>query len=284
MTDEPSQYAKAENESARFTMILNDAIRDDRISWRAKGILAGCMSHANSFQFSKSWIIEHGTEGRDAVNNALNELRKYGYLEDRISKCSKTGKILGWGLIFKDRPSEPKEDRLPENPSDGETVSLKTRQTGKPSDGKPVTIRRPINPEDQSQENQVAQRPATPETAARGSARFTAETKHIPFDLQNVAAMICEFFNEHKAGAKTKRAFDGLIKELLQIKLDKSGGIKAVQNQLSTAIKRSAMGEKKWASITYENWQRFGQGNQSNAKLQTPQLPMISVAFAEDMV
>ena len=127
-------------------------------------------------------------------------------------------------------------------------------------------------------------RSATPETAARGSARFTAETKHIPFDLQNVADDVCAFFNSHKSGAKTKRAFDGLIKELLQIKLDKSGGIKAVQSQLAVAIKRSTMGEKKWASITYDNWQRFGQSNAGSSKFQSPQLPMISVAFAEDMV
>jgi len=284
MTDEITQYAKAESESARFTMILNDAIRDDRISWRAKGILVGCMSHANSFQFSKSWIIEHGTEGRDAVNNALNELREYGYLEDWINKCRKTGKILGWGLIFRDRPSEPKGHRLPENPSDGKPVRRENRQTEKPSDGKPVTIRRPINPEDQSQENQVAAAPAAGSWAAQKSQRFAATPNQVPSDLQNVAAMICEFFNEHKAGAKTKRAFNGLMKELLQIKLDKGGGIKAVQNQLSTAIKRSAMGEKKWASITYENWQRFGQNGQGNGKMQVPQLPMISVAFAEDMV
>ena len=283
MTSQVSQYAKAENESARFTMILNDAIRDDRISWRAKGILAGCMSHANSFQFNKSWIIEHGTEGRDAVNNALNELREYGYLEDKINRCSETGKIIGWGLIFKDRPSEPREDRLPKNPADGFTVSLETRQTGNPSDGKPVTIRRPINPEDQFKENQVAG-PSSPGTLVSQGARFTASPSRIPVELRNAEEAICSFFNEHKAGAKTKRAFDGLIKELLQIKLDKSGGIKAVQNQLSIAIKRSEMGEKRWSSITYENWQRYGQSNQLANKLQPAPLPMISVAFAEDMV
>jgi len=233
MTEEVSQYAKAQGESARFTMILNDAIRDDRISWRAKGILAGCLSHANNFQFTKAWIIEHGTEGRDAVNNALNELRKYGYLEDRI---------------------------------------------------KPVSNRRPINPEDQSLENQVGQVQAPAIGAARSSSRFAADPRHVPSELQNVAAMICEFFNEHKAGAKTKRAFEGLVKELMQIKLDKAGGVKAVQNQLSIAIKRSTMGEKKWSSITHENWQRYGQNGQSNSKFQSPQLPMISVAFAEDMV
>lgn len=284
MTEQTAQYAKAENESARFTMILNDAIRDDRISWRAKGILAGCMSHASSFQFSKSWIVEHGTEGRDAVNNALNELRKYGYLEDRIKRCERTGKIIGWGLIFKDRPDPGREDRLTENPSDGSTVSLKTRQTDNPSDGKPVTIRRPINPENQSLEDQVTRGRSEGPGAGESNRKFKPCADDIPFDLQNLAEQICNFFNAHKSGAKTKRAFDGLIKELLRIKADKAGGIKAVQTQLATAIKRSEMGEKKWASITYENWERFGQNAQSKQKVQAPQLPMISVAFAEDMV
>lgn len=288
MTHEQNQYAVAESESARFTMILNDAIRDDRLSWRAKGILAGCMSHANSFQFNKSWIIEHGTEGRDAINNALNELRKYGYLQDRVSKCEKTGRITGWGLIFRDRPVPKSEDRLTENPSDGKTVSLKTRQTEKPSDGKPVTIRRPINPEDQFQENHLAGHAAghaaTPPSIPRSSARFTATATDVPSNLKKVAEQICSFFNSHKSGAKTKRAFNGLIKELLQIQSDKAGGIKAVQSQLSVAIKKSEMGEKKWASITYENWQRFGQGSTSRSNFQSHSLPVIEVAFAEDIV
>lgn len=284
MTHEQNQYAVAESESARFTMILNDAIRDDRLSWRAKGILAGCMSHANSFQFNKSWIIEHGTEGRDAINNALNELRKYGYLQDKVNKCEKTGKITGWGLIFRDRPVPKSEDRLTENPSDGETVSLKTRQTGKPSDGKPVTIRRPINPEDQFQENHLAGHAATPPPIPRSSGRFTATATEVPPELKKVAEQICSFFNSHKSGAKTRRAFNGLIKELLQIKSDKSGGIKAVQSQLAIAIKKSEMGEKKWASITYENWQRFGQGSTVKSNFQSQSLPAIQVAFEEDMV
>ena len=126
--------------------------------------------------------------------------------------------------------------------------------------------------------------PAESGPQATRDKRFRPCADDIPFDLQNLAEQICNFFNAHKSGAKTKRAFDGLIKELLRIKADKAGGIKAVQTQLATAIKRSEMGEKKWASITYENWERFGQNAQSKQKVQTPQLPMISVAFAEDMV
>jgi hypothetical protein len=92
-------------ESFRFTMILNDAIRDPRLSWRAKGILAGCLSHASGFNFSKAWILSHGTEGRDAITAALRQLRELGYLESEIQRCPKTGRVLGERLIFTDRPS-----------------------------------------------------------------------------------------------------------------------------------------------------------------------------------
>lgn len=86
---------QSQAESRNFTIILNDAIRDPRLSWRAKGILAGCLSHSQGFQFSQAWIIQHGTEGRDAVSGALKELRELGYLESRVERCKATGRVTG---------------------------------------------------------------------------------------------------------------------------------------------------------------------------------------------
>ena len=167
------------------------------------------------------------------------------------------------------------------------------RETGNPSYGKPVPLRRPINPEDQLEENPpVSPRklpaPPTPAThvpsPGSGTKRVKATESAVPDDLRPLSELICSFFNEHKAGARTQRAFAGLILQLRKILQDKSGGMQHVKKQLQVAIEKSQMGEKKWASITHENWQRFGQGNTSNSKFQSPQLPMISVAFAEDMV
>lgn len=135
--------AESMPESARFTMILNDAIRDSRLSWRAKGILAGCMSHGSGFKFNKAWILSHGTEGRDAISSALKELREFGYLENKIERCQETGKIKGERLVFRDRPG------------DRETSSLENRMTGKPAAGKPGDLRRPEIQEDQYKENQL---------------------------------------------------------------------------------------------------------------------------------
>lgn len=109
----------SEGAGRNFTLILNDAIRDSRLSWRAKGILAGCLSISDR-KFSKQWIIDNGTEGRDAVIAALKELREFGYLRNRTDRCEKTGRVLGEYFIVSDQTMSPDQyHRRPGNPDAG---------------------------------------------------------------------------------------------------------------------------------------------------------------------
>lgn len=100
-------------------MILNDAIRDSRLSWRAKGILAGCLSLSGA-KFSKQWIIDNGAEGRDAVIAALKELREFGYLQNKVDRCDKTGRVLGEYYLVSDVAiGADRLHRRPGNPDAG---------------------------------------------------------------------------------------------------------------------------------------------------------------------
>lgn len=92
----------------------------------------------------------------------------------------------------------------------------------------------------------------------QSSKRFVARPEIIPIKLQEAASVICDFFNNHKGGAKTQTAFEGLLSNLTKIASDPGGGIDAVKGQLQEAIDRSRAGEKKWHSVTYLNWERFG--------------------------
>lgn len=286
MLSENDNVFESQGESTKFTMILNEAIRDERLSWRAKGILAGCLSHASGFKFNKAWIMKHGTEGRDAVTAALAELREFGYLEDKVRRCEKTGRVLSRELTFRDRPTVRLETRLTENQS-----------TGKPSYGKPVALRRPINPEDQLEENHLEEippvsprqipTPPTPATdtpsPASGTKRVKATQSSVPDDLRPLSELICSFFNDHKAGARTQRAFTGLILQLRKILQDKSGGMQHVKKQLQVAIEKSQMGEKKWSSITYENWERFGKQKTPAWQINNrPSTQTVTTIFEED--
>jgi hypothetical protein len=127
-----------------FTGILNSALRDKRLSYRAKGILAACLSHAEGFEFTKDWIIEHGTEGRDAIISALKELRSFGYLVNYKVRCKTSGRVLGEKYKFTDLPQadvtqpELTQDRRTGNPDAGNPASGFSGRNRKPIERKPI--------------------------------------------------------------------------------------------------------------------------------------------------
>lgn len=93
-----------------FTQIANSALRDRRLSYRARGVLAACLTHAEGFAFKRAWIDAHGPEGRDAITKAMQELRGLGYCIDQCIH-DKKGRLLRKRLLFLDTPG-------PQNPSD----------------------------------------------------------------------------------------------------------------------------------------------------------------------
>lgn len=259
LTDEFDQRqennAESISESSRFTMILNDAIRDPRLSWRAKGILAGCLSHSAGFRFNKAWILSHGTEGRDAINAALASLRELGYLENRIERCPETGRITGERLIFRDRPIRQSgsecEDRRTGNPAAGKPGDRETRHPEKPASGKPGDIRRPILQEDQLEEDQykyIAQSPKPKEKPK--SRRKTLQEKvddailSIPCEYQEHKELLTQWLVGRKEKHKADPEFT-------------TRSIKAMKDAKEIGVLKSFLeiaAERKWLSLGFTNY------------------------------
>lgn len=229
---EPVLNCEPHATSHGFTIILNDALRDSRLSWRAKGILAGCLSHAPGFRFDRDWIAQHGKESAEAVSSALEELRALGYMESRLELCETSGMVTGERLIFRDQVDGQRQGESESQVSRASSASANTDNWQK-----------------------------LPISSARKSKKLVATKEMVPIKLQPVAHLVCNFFNNHKGGQKTKQALDGLIANLLRIAEDSGGGIDHVKKQLMEAIERSEAGEKKWASITYSNWERFAKAS-----------------------
>lgn len=67
----------------RFTVIDRRAINDERLSFRARGVLAWLLDKPDDWRVNAATMTREGTEGRDAIRSAIGELRALGYIDQR---------------------------------------------------------------------------------------------------------------------------------------------------------------------------------------------------------
>ncbi|MGP3777039.1 hypothetical protein ACTWJ8_40025 (plasmid) [Streptomyces sp. SDT5-1] len=65
---------------AHYTTVFNQAVRDQRLSRRARGLLVELLSHRDGYGISLAMLVKNGPEGKDALTSALHELETHGYL------------------------------------------------------------------------------------------------------------------------------------------------------------------------------------------------------------
>lgn len=116
----------------RFTPILNDTIRDAKMSFRATGLLIYLLSLPPNWKASQSHISTVKTEGRDAVVSAWNELRDLGYLHKRTVRDA--GRIVAteWHVFETPTHNFSEQSPFPDFPETvkPETVLPKTVNPG----------------------------------------------------------------------------------------------------------------------------------------------------------
>jgi len=90
------------NRKSHFTTIPNTTVRDKTLSFRARGILALLLSNTEDWVVHKSWIVEQGTEGKEAIAAALRELESKGYAT--YAELREKGQFVGAQWTFHDEP------------------------------------------------------------------------------------------------------------------------------------------------------------------------------------
>jgi hypothetical protein len=72
---------RPEQPSDHFAIIANGALEDERLSFRARGLLAYLISRPPGWKTDSTKLAALTIEGRDAVRTALRELEARGYLQ-----------------------------------------------------------------------------------------------------------------------------------------------------------------------------------------------------------
>jgi len=108
---------KIERHERNFAQIDNKLLQDKRLSLKAKGLMAYLLGHTKDWQVQVMDIVNHSTDGRDAVYAGLNELRKLGYATLSRELLS-NGRVHAWEWTVHEIPKEIPDTDSPdtENP------------------------------------------------------------------------------------------------------------------------------------------------------------------------
>jgi hypothetical protein len=89
-------------------------LSDERLSWKAKGLLGYLLSKPSNWRVYVSDLVRRSKDGKDAVYSALRELEAAGYIERRQLRDPETQRISGYETVVFERPVEPLEPEGPE--------------------------------------------------------------------------------------------------------------------------------------------------------------------------
>ena len=109
-----------------FTVIRDDVLRDERLSYRARGILAVILSRPDNWRTDAISLCRGATEGREAVRSALRELEEAGYIV-RQRLQDERGRWRSVALVHE--VPQPTQETLP----------MASNQDGFPTPGNPAS-------------------------------------------------------------------------------------------------------------------------------------------------
>jgi hypothetical protein len=95
---------RAPRPDSGFVQIRNEVARDERLSYKARGILLDVLSRPDNWETSAEALARSGPDGRHAILTGLRELRDAGYLET-VKRRADDGTFRTLSIVY-DVPQE----------------------------------------------------------------------------------------------------------------------------------------------------------------------------------
>ncbi|AJG75985.1 DnaD domain protein [Bacillus thuringiensis] len=136
------------NKDKNYTTINNTGLKDKRLSWKAKGILAYILTLPDDWVFYREELSRHAKDGLDSLRAGMKELKEYGYLK-RFPVRDDNNKIIKWETIIYEVPqNDPVEEKPPVEIPPEEKPPEEKPPEEKPPEEKPPVEKPPVeNPE-----------------------------------------------------------------------------------------------------------------------------------------
>jgi hypothetical protein len=94
----------------RFTQIPNSWARDERLGYRARGILLLLMSHQDGWKITLEHLANDGPDGITSVRTAIAQLQESGYLTRNVIRNGNRIEGSEWIISDPFEKETPKED------------------------------------------------------------------------------------------------------------------------------------------------------------------------------
>jgi len=87
-----------------FTRISNEALRDPRLSWKAKGLLTFILSNKSNWKIWPKELSNHAKDGLTSTMSALRELIRTGYIERKQDKSQELQQFKAVEYVVNELP------------------------------------------------------------------------------------------------------------------------------------------------------------------------------------
>ena len=118
-----------------YVIVDKAFLLNEKISLKAKGLLALLLSYPDNWQFYEAEIVQHAADKANSLSSGLKELIENGYIVRKLGK-DETGKFKGYEYHIYEKPITEKP--IMENPITEKPITEKPI-TEKPITEKPIT-------------------------------------------------------------------------------------------------------------------------------------------------
>lgn len=91
---------------SNYSVINNTGLKDERLSWKAKGILAYALTLPDDWTFHMCELAQHAKDGEDSLRTGFKELKELGYVKRYPVRDENTKKIIRWDTEIYETPQK----------------------------------------------------------------------------------------------------------------------------------------------------------------------------------